>query len=94
MFWSIPEQAELYIEVWEDNAIVYHSLSGETHCLNELAVEMLLFLKVAPATLSSLLNQINTVFEVEDNTYLEQRLLLLLGEFENLGFIESSKCEN
>ncbi|BCG64821.1 MAG: hypothetical protein methR_P2614 [Methyloprofundus sp.] len=94
MIWSVPEHAELHIEVWGEHAIVYYSLSGETHCINELAVEVLMLLKSGAESLTSLTGQICMVFEVEDRTALEQRILLLLGEFENLGLIESSKCEN
>ncbi|NOQ15575.1 MAG: HPr-rel-A system PqqD family peptide chaperone [Methyloprofundus sp.] len=79
---------------WGEYAVVYNSLSGETHYINELAIEVLTLLQVAPETLASLNDKICLLFEVDDRSALQQQLSQLIIEFDNLGLIEAAKCEN
>jgi len=92
--WSVPDVTTLHIQLWGDHAIVFHSLSGETHCLNGLAIEVLTRLKVAPATHASLTKQICMTFEVDDKAVLEQKITRVLTEFDSLGLIESLARES
>ena len=89
MIWSIPENANLSIEIWDENAIVYSSLSGETHLLNGLACEVLQLFQAAPETISTLISKLCMILEVEDEADLEGQIQRLMGEFEKLGLIES-----
>lgn len=94
MSWAVPEQAVISIEVWGDNAVVFSSMSGQTHLLNGLACEALLLLKIAPETVATLVNKLCMIFDVEDKVELEIQIQSLMHEFENLGLIESTQCEN
>ena len=87
--WSVPKQATLAIEIW-----VYNALSGQTHLLNILAYEVLQQLQKGPETISSLVSKLCFIFEVEDKVELSLQAQKLMGEFENLGLIESTECEN
>lgn len=92
--WSIPENANIVIENWGENAIIYSSLSGETHLLNELAYEVLMLFQAGSETLTTLIDKLYTIFEVEDKADLELQIQKLMTDFENLGLIESTECEN
>jgi len=94
MIWSIPENANIAIETWDENAIIYFSLSGETHLLNELAYEVLRLFLGGSQTLAALMNKLCLIFEVEDQADLELQIQKLIINFENLGLIESTECEN
>ena len=90
----VSSEMDLYIHEWDGNAIVYQSLTGETHHLNGLAIETLKLLQEAPVTLTTLTNEILAIFQVEDKLVLEQKIKQLINEFENLGLINSFKREN
>ncbi len=94
MYWSVPAKVKLAVERWGDHAVVYNSLSGETHYINELAIEVLALLQNTPETLASLGDKICLLFEVDDRSALQQQLSQLIIEFDNLGLIEATKCEN
>ena len=94
MSWSVPEQAKLSIQIWGDTAVIYYSLSGQTHLLNALAYEVLLLLQASPETISTLISKLGVIFEVEDKADLTIQIQKLTSEFENLGLIESTQCEN
>lgn len=94
MIWHVSKQAQLTIEEWDDSAVVYSSLSGETHLLNSLACEILKLLQVESGTIATLIGKVCVIFEVEDKVDLEQQIGKLIGDFENLGLIESIQREN
>lgn len=94
MSWTVPEQAVISIEIWEDHAVVFSSMSGQTHLLNGLACEVLQLIKTAPETVATLVNKLCMIFDVEDKVDLEIQIQSLMYEFENLGLIESTQCEN
>lgn len=94
IIWSIPECANIAIENWDENAMVFYSLTGETHLINALACEVLMLFQTGPETFSSLINKLCMIFEVEDKADLELQIQKLIANFENLGLIESAECEN
>ncbi len=94
MLWSVPEQAVLSIQHWDDTAVVYFSLSGETHLLNGLACDVLQLLQISPQTMPDLMNKLCIIFDVEDKNDLQIQIQRLIGEFEILGLVESSECED
>ncbi len=53
--WKIVSSAELRWQVWEDQSVVYHSASGDTHLLASLAAGALRCLEEEPATVEQLL---------------------------------------
>ena len=92
--WSIPEHTSLAIEVWGENAIVFYSLTGQTHLVNALACEVLMLFQADSETFASLINKLHRIFEVEDKADLELQTQKLITDFEKLGLIESTECEN
>lgn len=94
MAWEVPKTQALSIEIWGEHAVVYNDLSGETHYINELAIEVLTLLQKSPETLISLSDKICSIFEVGDKDALQQQLSQLIIEFDNLGLITAVNCEN
>lgn len=88
MSWSVPHQAILSIVEWDDTGIVYYSLSGQTHLLNDLACQVLQLLQRSSETISSLVVKLCDIYEVEDEDDLKLQILKLMREFESLGLIE------
>ncbi|MBE0437999.1 MAG: HPr-rel-A system PqqD family peptide chaperone [Methylomicrobium sp.] len=94
LVWKIPESLILCIAEWDDQIIVYHSLSGETHYLNDFAAEALKLIQLGPFTLNSLVEDALKIFEVEDKKELEQPIKQIINQFESLGFVEPLNREN
>ncbi len=53
-----------------------------------LSIELIKFLKDAPASTAELYKQICLQFDVDDEKLLEQQIEIVLGEFKSLGLIE------
>lgn len=47
--WRVPSDADLRWRIWEDEVVVFHPPSGDTHLLNPLAAEVLQYLTEQPA---------------------------------------------
>lgn len=86
--WKLQEPADLAIAELGDHAIIYHSLSGETHQLNALAVETLKLIQEGQVTVPTILDGLCDIFDVEDKIQLGQQVKGLISQFENLGLIE------
>ena len=94
MICSVPEHANLEIEIWDEHAIVFSPLSGETHLLNTLAYEVLQLLQVSPETTSTLISKLCMIFDVEDKADLALQIQKMMADFDKLGLIESAKRES
>lgn len=69
--WQIT--APLHFRVWNDEHIVYHTLSGDTHLLGPAAACLLLKLQQTPADTASLGKTLAQQLQVEmDETFLLQ----------------------
>jgi len=82
------------MDSWGGESIVYNPRSGETHQLNELAVEILTILEAQPASLTILTQKICTIFLVEDQEDLTNQLERLVGQLDSLGLIEPTASES
>jgi len=86
--------SSILIESWGDESIVYNPRSGETHQLNELAVEALKIMQAQSVSLTSLTHEICAVFLVEDQADLTNQLVRLIGQLDSLGLIEPAASES
>ncbi|NOQ63326.1 MAG: HPr-rel-A system PqqD family peptide chaperone [Methyloprofundus sp.] len=80
--------------LWDESAVVYCGLSGQTHILNLLAYEILQLLQESPNSILSLISQLELLFEIDDKAVLETQIQELLSNFESLGLIEVTDSEN
>lgn len=88
--WRVSEDFVILWEEWGDDTIIYHSGSGQTHLLNEIAVYVLQFLQRGSASFSSLLVGLDENIEGGLNAGIRQHVRELLDRFELLGLVEVS----
>lgn len=90
-YWqTTPGQLFLW-EKWKEESVVYNSLSGETHYLNQMATLVLEFLEQAPHTAWTLTEAVSKTNMGEDVEFLNQQIQRLLEEFDGLGLIEPAE---
>jgi len=69
--WQIADNAQLKFRFWDDECVLYHGASGDTHRLPELVGRLLQQLLQAPATTAALAESIN-LHEEDVNSALRQ----------------------
>ncbi len=89
--WKVSDRSGLYIEQWNENAIVYHTVSGATHLLNELAATALKIIQQQAVNSVMLADEISVHYELGDPALVQQQLDQLIKEFDNLGLIEACR---
>jgi len=57
--WQIADNAQLKFRFWDDECVLYHGASGDTHRLPELVGRLLQQLLQAPATTAALADSID-----------------------------------
>lgn len=57
--WQIAENAQLKFRFWDEECVLYHGASGDTHRLPQLVGHLLQQLVQAPADIGSLADSIN-----------------------------------
>ena len=93
MKWQIisSEQA-LYFHSWDNEYVVYNSLSGDTHLLNLTASQVLLKLQQSPADAITLAKLVAPTDQSKSQAELELQIEHLLAELNALNLIE--KCQS
>lgn len=86
--WS-AESSRLLWRSWDDDEfVVYHVASSNTHVLNAVAAEALRVLKQGPLSCLDLARQVSlSIGGVLDDAFV-QRIEQLIAEFDQLGLIE------
>jgi PqqD family protein of HPr-rel-A system len=87
--WRLARGCHLRWRSWEDDEfVVYHVESGDTHLLNSVSAEALRSLEQAPADADELTGRVSQRLEIEPTDTLKSQLRQLLAEFDQLGLIE------
>lgn len=64
--WQLrPGQALAYRD-WDGEFVLYNDLSGDTHLLDDAAIELLLALQRGPASCAALAEVLRAAFEIDD----------------------------
>ena len=87
MTWRLKSKGSLHFQVWDEEAVVYNELSGDTHLLGPVAAHILAELKTAPANEEQLLSSLPMSCPDEANE-LEQELGIILQNLHALALIE------
>lgn len=87
--WTACRGSALLWRSWDNQqSIVYHVESGDTHLLNHVAAQALRLLQDAPSNVSELAERVTAALGgVADETFM-QHLGRLLAEFDESGLIE------
>jgi PqqD family protein of HPr-rel-A system len=86
--WRVQGTAGLCWRAWDDEYVVYHPASGDTHLLNAFTAEVLRALEECPASTSELAQFCAPACDAEDEPALRQQISNLLARFHELGLIE------
>ncbi len=81
--------ADLHWREWDDQFIVFHPPSGDTHLLNDAAARMLRRLGSGPATIDDLVGAV-AEGDAETAPDLPKRVAGYLLWFDDLGLIETA----
>jgi PqqD family protein of HPr-rel-A system len=73
---------------WDDEVVIYHPESGDTHLLNPAAVEMLQVLEQGPAGTKALSEHIATRFNVPLDEKLRDQVEEALSGLGKVGLVE------
>jgi PqqD family protein of HPr-rel-A system len=76
---------------WDDQWIVYHAASGDTHLLSLVAGEVLQALQQTPSSVATLAEQVAASLKVSagQEEELFEQVERLLQELESLGLVEA-----
>jgi PqqD family protein of HPr-rel-A system len=85
--WQAHNDQSKYIVDLDDHAIIYNPLSGDTHELNILAVDVLRFFNEA-LTEDQIYTQVANLYGVPLDKELTFQLQHLIQQFDNLGLIQ------
>lgn len=86
--WKVPGSSGLCWRAWDDEHIVFHPASGDTHLLNAFTAEVLHALEECPATGSELAQLLAPACGAEDDAAIREQIDNVLARFHELGLIE------
>jgi len=87
LVWEIEGKARFLLRHWADECAVYDNVTGDTHLLEPVGVEVLLALQQAPASADLLCKRVASRFETEPNAEFSSMLEAVLIDFERLALI-------
>ena len=89
--WQAITDFELLWHVWQEDNVIYHAGSGDTHLLSEDAAKVLRSLQKEPANTFELENKLASSFDLPQDTKLSSYLEIIMTDLNKLGVIE---CNN
>jgi PqqD family protein of HPr-rel-A system len=86
--WRTLPDFDLYWRFLEQQYVVYHSGSGDTHVLDPIAALLVQQLSAEPIDSAALVHRIETLLNLEGTEGLREKLESTLSQLSNLGLIE------
>jgi PqqD family protein of HPr-rel-A system len=87
--WSVPPASVFHWREWDQEFVVYHQQSGDTHRLNRLGARLLTLLIERPRTAAELMAEISDDFGPAQGLDSPSAVEALLLRLADLGLIES-----
>ena len=84
---NFPADNSVLCRFWEDECVVYNQLTGNTHLVDGIGVEVFKAVSEKVSTRRDLLQNIRSIFEFETDFDLETFLDNLLLEYQKLGIL-------
>lgn len=88
MMWRVISGQALHFRTWEDEFIVYNSLSGDTHLLGPAAAHILSRLQEAPSDAATLAESLTPLLQANFDGELVPEIEHLLADLGSLELIE------
>ena len=86
--WRVPEHSGLHWRDWDDEHVVYHAASGDTHRFNDVGAAVLRQLTDRSMTASGLVAQLASQVPDADRATLAHTVDDLIARLQDLGLIE------
>ena len=89
--WGISREAPLLWRSWDDDEyVVYSSVSGDTHLINEVTAEVLRQLERSELAFSDLAHNVAKTLGAEPDEQIETHVARLLVYLDQIGLVESA----
>jgi PqqD family protein of HPr-rel-A system len=88
--WQVREQF-LRWRCWEDEYVLFHAGSGDTHLLDRTAGQALVCLRESPAHATELTRRVAAALDLEPDRELQEAMSTLLVRLDRLGLIERAE---
>jgi PqqD family protein of HPr-rel-A system len=85
--WQVRERF-LRWRCWEDEYVIFHAGSGDTHLLDRTAGQALVCLRESPARAAELTRRVAEALGLEPDPGLQEAMSTLLMRLDRLGLIE------
>jgi PqqD family protein of HPr-rel-A system len=85
---NFPKESLVCCRYWDDECVIYHQLTGETHLVNGIGAEIFKLISEKTATRTQLLENLDSVFELESNFDVEGFLDNLILQYQKLGLLD------
>jgi PqqD family protein of HPr-rel-A system len=86
--WKVQGSPGLCWRAWDEEHVVFHPASGDTHLLNAFTAEVLHAIEECPASGEELTQLFSPACDTEDESALRQQISNVLARFHELGLIE------
>jgi PqqD family protein of HPr-rel-A system len=86
--WRLMSDQALQFRSWDDEFVVFNSLSGDTHLLGSTAAQILLKLQQAPSNTAVLTESLATLLHAEMDNELVIQVEQILVDLDTLALIE------
>jgi PqqD family protein of HPr-rel-A system len=88
MQWRVISDSALRFRFWDDEFVVYNSLSGDTHLLGLTAAQILLKLQQAPSTAIALTESLAPLLNAKMDDEFVFQIEHILADLDTLALIE------
>jgi len=88
--WSLCTEACLDWKQWDDDVVIFHENSGNTHCLNLFAATVLKLLVAGPATTEQLARAVSTRLSIPYDPQVCSSVNAMLAELKSLGITQAA----
>jgi len=90
MQWRVISDSALHFRSWNDEFVVYNSLSGDTHLLGAIAAQVLLRLQQTPSDVITLAVSLAPLMQAEMDEEFSLQIEHVLADLDKLALIERS----
>lgn len=88
--WQLKSNQTVTLRSWDNEFVVYNSLSGDTHLVGPAAAEILAQLQRAPADVAALAGEMCRTWEVDATEEFALQLHEILADLRTLALIEEA----
>ena len=86
--WRVPDGVVLRRRIWDDEGVVYHPLSGETHLLNVTAIVVLDLIEADPRSVPGLVDALIERNDPGEREIMAEQVAELVSHLDALGLVE------